>query len=323
MQLVDGATTYGSISINWQPDFTTYEVQLVESELYENSKAIKKMLNAINGVHVKQTRDNSVTFYELAHSHRYTVEAFVVGAPEGGDTVSAITLSPPPLEAPTNQQVVQVGNHLVFSWDHDSTFGTFYIRDSTGEHLYRSVSSIPAQWEIPSDGYEQYDFRIHSFYLDRQSGPTPDLSITPVMPTGFIPILDDFTDTSTWNVESSIGPGIDSFNNYKFTIYQPRGELESYGLISGDGLSSEFAITKEFSLANFNATDNLYLILDYRATSDEDRTETTTGYLQITTTAGEILYDTNMCSCALTDSGWRTYTKEISDFVQGHDSVIL
>ena len=337
IQRIRGDITYNSISLTWDDDFSIYEVRAVESDLYETSlEIIKEKSNAINGLYVKQTSDHSATFDGLQPSTSYAVKAFVVGARNSGDTVSVTTIGTPNPAPPSNLRGVQVANSIVFSWDHDRDFDSFTIRDAEGLGDVLTATSSPAQWTslLPSS-YTTRDYNIRTEIAGAESINSARVEvhatteavqerINDVLVRKFQPIVDTFSDASTWNVESSVGPGRDSFNNYKFSIYEPRGEPKSYGLISGDGLSSEFAITQEISLTNWNSTtDDLYLILDYRATSDEGRTETTTAYLQITTTDGEVLFDTNMCSCALTDSGWRTYTKDIADIVNGETSFIL
>ena len=150
-----------------------------------------------------------------------------------------------------------------------------------------------------------------------------DSFIVTVVPyPGFATITDDFSNLGPWQYSKPTdwGPG-PTFRNYTVTISTTDGNPAPSALISGDGYgSSGPAFFRSFSLQNHAPDDPLYLSFDYRAQSLSSDITNADLIIWNDSYTGLVLFDRLVRGGTL-DTGWRTYSTDISENVSGQDSI--
>ena len=93
--------------------------------------------------------------------------------------------------------------------------------------------------------------------------------------------------------------------------------------ISGNSFASTHGMQKTVDISTIGSNP-LFVSLDYRATSGCTCSVTTNARVSIhDSITDEQLYYNQPVGGGTTDSGWRSFTEDISSYVQGHDSVTL
>ena len=144
----------------------------------------------------------------------------------------------------------------------------------------------------------------------------------------FESITDDFANLDSWEfVKTTNGIttwlGLQVVNNYTLELSATDGNPAPSALISGDGFGAHAGINRTFSLATYNPDDPLYLSVDYRAQSIAAHSEITNARLEITDADGNSLYQENMVTGGTRNSGWLTFSDNISQHVSGQDDITV
>ena len=147
-------------------------------------------------------------------------------------------------------------------------------------------------------------------------------SVTVTVPV-FETISDDFANLDSWNLGKSTGVSTVFFNNYILELTATDGNPAPSALMRGDGHGTFTGITRYISLENHNPDDPLYLSVDYRAQSSMTRYGATNVKLQLTDTHGHHLYQTRLIHGGTSDSGWRTFSTDISQYIAERDDVAV
>ena len=109
------------------------------------------------------------------------------------------------------------------------------------------------------------------------------------------------------------------------SVYALSHSTEHYGSahISGNSFASTHGMQKTVDISTIGSNP-LFVSLDYRATSGCTCSVTTNARVSIhDSITDEQLYYNQPVGGGTTDSGWRSFTEDISSYVQGHDSVTL
>ena len=144
--------------------------------------------------------------------------------------------------------------------------------------------------------------------------------------SSFITVTDEFENLDSWRFTDTFGiypPGtyIEN-NNYNFTRDDSTGNPAPSGLISGDGFIATSTISREIDLVGMH--DNpLYLGIDYRVTSQAVGSVVTNAKLEISNSTGGLLYENMLVAGGTLDTNWRTFSLDISEFVQDGDTITV
>ena len=139
-------------------------------------------------------------------------------------------------------------------------------------------------------------------------------SVTVVAPV-FETITDDFANLDSWvflkrSFSDSTVP-----NNYTLTLSATDGNPAPSALISGDAYGIP-GMSRGILLENYTSGDPLYLGIDYRAKSlISDRSAPSAKLLIADVYGPPLLYQISLVSGGPLDSGWRTFSTDISEYV--------
>ena len=149
-------------------------------------------------------------------------------------------------------------------------------------------------------------------------------SITVYLPSGFETITDGFNNLNSWESFKSATPKSEaSLSSTNDRVIFPVGS-DSFGsavLIRGQGIGINVGIQRDLSLENYNPLDPLYLGIDYRALSDNRYSNITNAVIEVQDTAGNSLHRIILFEGATFDSGWRTFSTDISQHVSEQDDI--
>ena len=163
----------------------------------------------------------------------------------------------------------------------------FRLETKTQENTNK-INEISAELEI-----------INDLLVSRQI-----ITSTPI--SSFIPI-DENTTEPEWAFTTS--------GNYQRTT------TNGYSLISGDGFLVTPTLQRYIDVSSLGDDEDLHLKLEYRATSNTPGSEVTNAHLEILDENTMSVLKIKLRAGGVTDSGWQTYTREISDLVQGSDFI--
>jgi len=92
--------------------------------------------------------------------------------------------------------------------------------------------------------------------------------------------------------------------------------------ISGDGFSVSAGMQKALDISSWTGTGELTLSFNWRAASGYSGSTVTNAQLKIEDAdSGVSLYTETLVAGGTTDTGWRSYSKDISTIVKGHVSI--
>ena len=158
---------------------------------------------------------------------------------------------------------------------------------------------------------------------DSNDNSVQDSFLITVGPLVFRTITDDFADLDSWEpvklLSASLRPA--HFNNYTLQLSATEGNPAPSALISGDGFEAVAGIARDFFLVNYTSGDPLYLGVDYRAQSLSGDLATTNARLDIVDASGNFLDQIILVKGGALDSGWRTFSTDISESVSGQDDI--
>ena len=149
-------------------------------------------------------------------------------------------------------------------------------------------------------------------------------SITVYLPSGFETITDGFSTLNSWESFKSASPKSEaplSSTNDRVIFPVGSGSVVPAVLIRGQGIGINVGIQRDLSLENYNPLDPLYLGIDYRALSDNRYSNITNAVIEVQDTAGNSLHRIILFAGATFDSGWRTFSTDISQHVSGQDDI--
>ena len=141
-------------------------------------------------------------------------------------------------------------------------------------------------------------------------------------------VTDDFANLDSWEFVKSIHSpptwqGHARYNNYMLELSATDGNPAPSALITGYGFGADAGINRDISLENHDPDEPLYLSVDYRATSGSTHSTVTNALLQITDTDGNSLYKIFMVGGGTLDSGWRTFSTNVTQYVIGEDDITV
>ena len=252
----------------------------------------------------------------------------------------------------------QVGS-TVITWSATDDSGnaandvqTVRIRDTTkpvftslpDNITVRSADSIFVEFETPTatdifpvtilcdydsgDLFHTGSTPVTCIATDANGNSVQDSFSVTVGPPEFETITDDFANLDSWEfVKTTNGlvtwVGYTVFNEYMHELSTTDGNPAPSAMIIGDGFGAYAEITRDISLKDHTSDDPLYLSVDYRAESQYAHSKYTNARLEITDAAGNSLYQKDMIAGGTLDSGWRTFSKDISQYVSGQDDITV
>jgi hypothetical protein len=111
-------------------------------------------------------------------------------------------------------------------------------------------------------------------------------------------------------------------SGYSLTLDSGTGQPAPSARISGDGYAVDAGMQKAVDISGWTGTGELTLSLNWRAASDYSGSIVTNAQLKIDDAdSGISLYTETLVAGGTTDTGWRSYSKEISTIVKGHVSI--
>jgi len=121
--------------------------------------------------------------------------------------------------------------------------------------------------------------------------------------------------------------GLDSWtywgdSGYSLTLDSGTGQPSPSARISGDGFVVNGGIQKVADISSWTGTGELTLSFNWRAASGTSGSSVTNAQLKIEdANLGTQLYAETLVAGGTTDTGWRSYSKDISTIVKGHVSI--
>ena len=155
---------------------------------------------------------------------------------------------------------------------------------------------------------------------------TQTVTILPVVK----PIRDAFENMTEWAVHKTAtdyvpisGPDYDEFNNYSAQTASGDGNPSPSARISGDGFVAYSAIQRNVSLTDMLPRGDLYVGIDYKATSWTADSSVTNARIEILNSSGGVVYGHWLNRGGTVNTGWQSFSHNIGDAVWGLDSVTV
>ncbi len=145
------------------------------------------------------------------------------------------------------------------------------------------------------------------------------------LPVPFETITDSFDGYGPWMLFTSIGEyhSYVPYNDYQFSIDYNNGNPSPSARISGEGFVANSEIRQDVDLRGLDEGDELFLSVDYRATSSTPDSSVTNAYVKIYDGEGNTIYRHWLVRGGITDTEWQRSSIDITDVVSGHDGISI
>jgi len=174
-----------------------------------------------------------------------------------------------------------------------------------GEKTFTIPHSISDSWQV-----SVLTSLGNVFWKSQPSGP-----VSPPEPSQRDFIYDKFdSGLDSWTYWGDSG--------YSLTLDSGTGQPSPSARISGDGFVVNGGIQKVADISSWTGTGELTLSFNWRAASGTSGSSVTNAQLKIEdANLGTQLYAETLVAGGTTDTGWRSYSKDVSSIVKGHASI--
>ena len=147
----------------------------------------------------------------------------------------------------------------------------------------------------------------------------------PTFPDSFETITDSFDGHGSWMLFTSIGEyhSYVPYNDYTFSIDYNSGNPSPSARISGEGFVAVAEIRQDVDLRGLDDGDDLFLSIDYRATSSTAHDRPTNASVKIYDSGGNMIYKYWPANGGVTDTKWQRSSLNITDVISGHDGISI
>ena len=145
------------------------------------------------------------------------------------------------------------------------------------------------------------------------------------LPVPFETITDSFDGYGPWRFFISIGEyhSYVPYNDYQVSIDRDNGNPLPSARISGEGFVANTEIRQDVDLRGLDGDDDLFLSIDYRATSRTPDPLVTNAYVKIFDGEGNSIYRYWLVRGGITDTEWQRSSFNITGVVYGHDGISI
>ncbi len=145
------------------------------------------------------------------------------------------------------------------------------------------------------------------------------------LPVPFETITDSFDGYGPWTFFTSFGEyhSYVPYNDYHLSIDYNNGNPSPSARISGEGFAAVADIRQDIDLRGLDEGDELFLSIDYRATSSTANDRPTNASVKIYDGEGSVIYVYWLANGGVTDTKWQRSSINITDVISGHDDVSI
>ncbi len=233
-------------------------------------------------------------------------------------------------DAPQNLKAVSSHNSVTLSWDAPDG-------DVSGYQILKRAVPAQAALSVYVENTQNTDttfvdvnvladaiyvYRVKAINSAGLSDQSNFVRVATEPTPSFEAITDDYSDVDSWTLHRTASSDYDTSNNrYVLGLDSNDGNPAPSGLISGDGFVATAGMKQTVDLRNLDEDDSLFIGVDYKATSNFASSSVTNAMLQIFDSHGSSIYTTWLNRGGTFNTGWQSFSANVTDAVSGHDDV--